>query len=110
MSAVAYRSFHQRNTQNKHIASQLHKAQCAVNKLADTGLTVIDVKITGSRPVIEIQYQKRCEYLNGTSVGRRNLSGDIEEKMTSIFCHCEVIWVQPDYVAQLARMKGNKNG
>lgn len=110
MSALALRSFDKRNAQNKHITTQLHKAHCAVNKLVDTGLTVVDVQVTGSRPVIEIQYQNRCEHLNGVSRGRRNVHGELEEMMQSQFCHCDVVWVQPDYVNQLKAMKGNKNG
>ncbi|MGR6871216.1 hypothetical protein ACU6U9_02655 [Pseudomonas sp. HK3] len=110
MSALAIHSLNKRNAQNKHMSTQLHKAHCAVNKLADTGLTVIDVQITGTAPQIEIQYQKRCEYLNGVSRGRRNIHGQLEEMMLSHFCHCDVIWIQPDYVNQLKAMKGNRNG
>ena len=99
-----------REAQNKDISTQIHQAQRAVTKLIDTGLTVIGVQITDNRPQVEIQYQTKCENLNGVSCGLQNVNGEIVEMMISQFHHCDVIWIQPEYVNQLKGIKGMSNG
>ena len=95
--------------QNKHITTQLYQIQCAVKKLIDRGFMVIDAQITHSRPQIEIRYQANCENLNGINCTLSKSNEEADEIMVSQFCHCDVTWVQPEYVRQLKALMGDDN-
>jgi hypothetical protein len=95
----------ERNAQNKHMTSMLHKSQCAVNLLVNRGMTVVDISLNGSRPAIEIQYQSKCELLNGTSRGYKNTQSGLSILMIAILGHCEVNWMQPAYIDQIRSMQ-----
>ena len=98
MNVSPLRSYQQRSAQNKHIVLQLHRAHCAVEKLAQTGFTVLGVDVSRSKPEIEIQYWQGCSALNGVSHIRRHGSGQSETVMRTQISNCEVFWTQPDYV------------
>lgn len=95
-----------RNTQKQTMMIQLHQMNLAVTKLLDTGLVVIGIRMSGQRPQIEIKYQERCKHFNGAvDRGRQNIHGEIEVKMMSQFCHCDVIWMQPEVTHNSIKMK-----
>ncbi len=110
MNALPRYFYEKRNTQNKHITTQIYKTHRAVTKLVAIGYIVLDVQLMGSRPYIEIRFQQRCENLKGVSCGYQKIHGERKERMVSQFCHCDVAWVQPEYVSQLNTRKRNENG
>jgi hypothetical protein len=94
----------ERNAQNKHMTSMLHKSQCAVNLLVNRGMTVVKISLNESAPAIEIQYQKKCELLNGSNIGHKNTQSGLSTLVVAELAHCNIYWMEPAYAEEIKLM------
>jgi hypothetical protein len=79
--------------QNRRILDTLTDAYRASLELAEQGYTVLDVRIKGRNPVIQIQHSPRCRGLRGVSAAVRLGEHGREQVMVASVKGCQVSWV-----------------
>ncbi|MEY8263435.1 MAG: hypothetical protein RPR98_04450 [Bermanella sp.] len=103
VQSVRVSNSREKNMQNKMIIGHLHIAHIAGESLIQSGLTILDIDVGGTRaPKITIQWQGKCARLKPTRHGRINNEAGAGFIMAAVVKKCLVTWIEPAYVKDLA--------